>query len=107
MEARLASAPAVIVVAIAAVAGLAAPKLQSAAMVMRFALLACAALFGLYGLLFGLALMMLHLCAIHSFGMPYLLNLLPRVRAHTEDRWTRVNWRYMKNRRFLARKERK
>lgn len=107
VEARLASAPAVIVVAIAAVAGLAAPKLQSAAMVMRFALLACAALFGLYGLLFGLALMLLHLCAIHSFGMPYLLNLLPRVCAHTEDRWTRVNWRYMKNWRFLARKERK
>lgn len=104
VEARLISAPAVIVVAVAAVTGLAAPKLQSAAMTMRFVFVVCAALFGLYGLMFGLALMLLHLCAIHSFGTPYLLNLLPRVRAHTEDRWTRVNWHSMKSRRFLARK---
>lgn len=107
VDARLISAPAVIIVAIAAVTGLAAPKLQSAALTMRFVFVVCAALFGLYGLLFGLALLLLHLCAIHSFGMPYLVNLLPRVRAHTEDRWARVNWRNMKSRRFLARKEQK
>ncbi len=104
VEARLISAPAVIIVAVAAVTGLAAPKLESAALTMRFILAGCGALLGLYGLLFGLALMLLHLCAIHSFGTPYLLNLLPRVTAHTEDRWVRANWYHMHSRRFLARK---
>lgn len=105
VSARLISAPAVIIVAAAAVTGLAAPKLQAAALMMRFALLFCGAAFGLYGLLFGLALMLLHLCALHSFGTPYLLNLLPRVHAHTEDLWTRASWDAMNSRRFLARKE--
>lgn len=106
VSARLISAPAVIIVAAAAVTGLAAPKLQAAALMMRFALLFCGAAFGLYGLLFGLALMLLHLCALHSFGTPYLLNLLPRVHAHTEDLWMRTSWNTMRSRRFLARKER-
>ena len=106
VSARLISAPAVIIVAAAAVTGLAAPKLQAAALMMRFALLFCGAAFGLYGLLFGLALMLLHLCVLHSFGTPYLLNLLPRVHAHTEDLWMRTSWNTMRSRRFLARKER-
>lgn len=105
VSARLISAPAVIVVAIAAVTGLAAPKLQAAALTFRFMLVLAAALFGLYGLVFGLSLILLHLCALHSFGVPYLWNLLPRVHAHTEDRWWRVSWERMKNRRFLAQKE--
>lgn len=104
VSARIISAPAVIIVAVAAVTGLAAPKLQAAALSMRFVLIGCAALFGLYGLLLGLSLMLLRLCALHSFGTPYLLNLLPRVRAHREDRWWRVDWRSMESRRFLARR---
>lgn len=107
VTARLISAPAVIIVAVAAVTGLAAPKLQAAALSMRFVLIGCAALFGLYGLFFGLSLLLLRLCALHSFGTPYLLNLLPRVRAHTEDRWWRVDWRHMESRRFLARRARR
>lgn len=105
VTARLISAPAVIIVAVAAVTGLASPKLQAAALTLRFLLLLSAAFFGLYGLVFGLSLVLLHLCALHSFGTPYLLNLLPRVHAHTEDRWWRVSWRKMHSRRFLARKE--
>lgn len=107
VTARLISAPAVIIVAVAAVTGLASPKLQAAALSMRFLFVGCAALFGLYGLLFGLSLMLLRLCALHSFGTPYLLNLLPRVHAHTEDRWWRVDWRRMKRSRFLARRVRR
>lgn len=105
VTARLISAPAVIIVAVAAVTGLAAPKLQAAALPLRFLLLLAAAFFGLYGLVFGLALILLHLCALRSFGTPYLLNLLPRVHAHTEDRWWRVSWKKMHSRRFLARKD--
>lgn len=104
VSARLISAPAVIIVAIAAVTGLAAPKLQNAALYFRFLLLICSALFGLYGLVLGLSTILLHLCALHSYSTPYLLNLLPRVNAQTEDRSKRSSWKKMKNKRFIARR---
>ena len=105
VSARFLSAPAVIIVAIAAVTGLTIPKLQSAALVLRFSLLAAGAAAGIYGLVFGLALAACHLCTLRSFGTPYLLNLIPRVRARTADTWLRAPWRDMPRRRFLARQE--
>lgn len=103
VTARFLSAPAVIIVAAAAVTGLSVPKLQTAALVVRFSLLLAGAAFGLYGVAVGAALFLGHLCALRSFGQPYLLNLIPRVRAHTEDSWTRRPWDSMRRRRFLAR----
>lgn len=105
VSARFLSAPSVIIVAIAAVTGLTVPKLQSAALVLRFSLLAAGALGGIYGLVFGLALAVAHLCTLRSFGTPYLLNLIPRVAAHTDDTWLRASWRKMPRHRFLAREE--
>lgn len=105
VSARFISAPAVIIVAVSAVTGLTVPKLQAAALLERFLLLACAAVFGLYGLCLGLSLMVLHLCALLSFGTPYLLNLLPRVTPSREDRWLRAPWFRMRKKRFLAKKE--
>jgi len=105
VQARFISAPAVIIVAVAGVTGLALPKLQSATTVLRFALTAAAAVLGIYGLVFGLALVLLHLCALDSCQAPYLLNLLPRVHAHHEDSYLRAPWFQMRRNRFLAQKE--
>lgn len=105
VQARFISAPAVIIVAVAGVTGLALPKLQSATTVLRFALAAAAAVLGLYGLVFGLSLVLLHLCALDSCQAPYLLNLLPRVRTHKEDSFLRAPWFQMRRNRFLAQKE--
>lgn len=105
VSARFLSAPAVIIVAAAAVTALTVPKLQSAGMVLRFGLLAAAALAGLYGLAFGLALTLGHLCTLQSVGTPYLLNLVSRVHPRREDAFTRASWRTMRRRRFLAREE--
>lgn len=105
VQARFISAPGVIIVAVAGVTGLALPKLQSATTVLRFALTAASALLGLYGLAFGLALILLHLCALDSCQTPYLLNLVPRVRTHKEDSYLRAPWFRMRRNRFLAQKE--
>lgn len=105
VSARFLSAPSVIIVAIAAVTGLTVPKLQSTAMVLRFSLLAAGALGGIYGIVLGLALVLAHLCTLRSFDTPYLLNLIPRVSARTDDAWLRTSWREMPRRRFLARQE--
>ena len=103
VSARFVSAPVVIVVALAGVLGLLCPKLTTAAMVSRFFLLACGAVLGLYGVCFGGALLLAHLCTINSFGVPYLLNLLPRVSPRLEDAYWRTPWFRMRKRaRFVA-----
>lgn len=105
VTARFLSAPAVIIVAAAAVTGLSVPKLQTASLVMRFSLLLAGAAFGLYGVAVGTLLFLAHLCSLRSFGQPYLLNLIPRVHAHNEDSWMRRPWYAMRRKRFLARED--
>ena len=108
VSARFVSAPVVIVVAVAGVLGLLCPKLTTAAMISRFFLLACGAVLGLYGVFFGCALLLAHLCALDSFGVPYLLNLLPRVSPHLEDAYVRAPWYAMRRRgRFVAQEDEK
>lgn len=105
VSARFVSAPVVIVVAVAGVLGLLTPKLSTAGMVCRFFLVACGAVLGLYGVFFGAALLLAHLSGLTSFGVPYLLNLLPRVSPHLEDAYIRAPWFHMKKAgRFVARK---
>ena len=104
VSARFAAAPTVIVVAIAGVTGLMAPKLQTASLWLRFALLAAAAAYGLYGVGLGLGLILMWLCRMHSCSVPYLLNLVPRVRSEQEDAWLRAPWFFMRHDRFAVKR---
>ena len=63
------------------------PKLQTAALWLRFVLLAAAASWGLYGVGLALGLTLAALCRMHSCSVPYLLNLVPRISAEHEDTW--------------------
>ena len=78
VSARFSAAPTVIVVAVAGVTGLMAPRLQTAALWLRFALLGAAAAGGLYGVGLALSLTLVLLCRMSSCGVPYLINLVPR-----------------------------
>lgn len=104
VSARFISAPAVIVVALAGVTGLTAPKLQSAGTLVQFGLLLAGALGGLPCVALGLLVLGVHLGGMTSFGTPYLLNAVRRVHAHREDLWHRAPWRWMHPRRFMARR---
>lgn len=100
VSARFSAAPTVIVVAVAGVTGLMAPRLQTAALWLRFALLGVAAAGGLYGVGLALSLTLVLLCRMSSCGVPYLINLVPRVETDSEDAWLRVPWYLMKYDRF-------
>ena len=68
VSARFSAAPTVIVVAVAGVTGLMAPRLQTAALWLRFALLGAAAAGGLYGVGLVLSLTLVLLCRMSSCG---------------------------------------
>lgn len=75
VEAKLVSAPIVIIVAISGITSLMIPKIQGAAIIMRITFLLLSAFLGLYGLIFGIIGVLLHLCELRSFGVPYMLYL--------------------------------
>ena len=63
-------------------------------------LLGAAAAGGLYGVGLALSLTLVLLCRMSSCGVPYLINLVPRVETDSEDAWLRVPWYRMKYDRF-------
>jgi spore germination protein KA len=103
VEARLVSAPIVIVVAFSGVTAMIVPKLRTPALLLRFFLLGCAAVLGIYGILFGWALIAAHLCRLQSMGIPYLTNLIAGEKHSRRDVLLRFPWFAMKpSHRFLA-----
>lgn len=74
VDAKIVSAPIVIIVSITAITGLSILGIKSAVIMLRLIFLLLAAFFGLYGYLFGIMGLLLHLCDIRSFGVPYMLS---------------------------------
>lgn len=79
VEAGIVSAAMVIVVAITAIASFANPSFNMAISIriLRFIFMLVAATFGLYGITLGLITLVLHLCSISSFGIPYMTPFAP------------------------------
>jgi len=75
VDARIVSAPIVIVISITAITGLSIPGIKSAVIMLRLIFLLLAAVLGLYGYLFGIMGLLLHLCEMRSFGVPYMMSL--------------------------------
>jgi len=77
VEARIVSAPMVIVLALTGLTGMMSPKMQSPVLLLRLVFLILAAFFGLYGYLFGVCILLLYLMSKKSFGLSYMsfLNL--------------------------------
>jgi len=69
----------VIIVSMTAISSFTSPYIDLAmtARIIRFILLLLAASFGLFGVLFGLMVMGIHLTTIRSFGIPYLTGVAP------------------------------
>ncbi len=72
VEARIVSAPIIIVVALSGICSLMIPRLLYTSAILRTSLVVCAYLFGLFGVLFGMMFYLIHLCSLNSFGIPYL-----------------------------------
>ncbi len=74
VEAGIVSPLMVIVVALTAMATYASPSysLATSFRMLRFGLMSLAGIFGLYGIILGLFLLLCHLCTLKSFGVPYL-----------------------------------
>ncbi|PYG87776.1 spore germination protein KA [Ruminiclostridium sufflavum DSM 19573] len=103
VEARIVSAPVVIVVALTAITGLTTPKLKGPEILIRFSLLMLSSLLGLYGYIFGIIGLLILLYQLRSFGIPYMMALTKFSKDNLKDTVIRVSWKQIKYRpKFMA-----
>ena len=81
VEAGIISPAMVIVVAITAISSFVVPSfnMSIAFRMLRFPLMALAGSFGLFGILVGIIALILHLCVLRSFGVPYMSPFAPLI----------------------------
>ncbi|GLX68682.1 spore germination protein [Paenibacillus glycanilyticus] len=87
VEAGIVSAAMVIVVSITAISTFTLPaySMSIPVRILRFAFMVAAGSFGLFGIIMGFFILMLHLCALRSFGEPYMSPLSPFKKQDMED----------------------
>jgi len=87
VKAGIASPLTIVVIAITSIASYTSPSYSSALSLrlLRFALTGAAALFGLYGIVVSVILILIHLAAAESLGVPYLAPLAPYYWSDQKD----------------------
>ncbi|MCQ6559505.1 spore germination protein [Paenibacillus mendelii] len=97
VDAGIVSAAMVIIVSITAIASYVIPTANMSITVrmIRFVLMGLSASFGMYGMLIGIIGMVVHLCTLRSFGVPYMLPFGPFVMSDQKDTLFRLPWSRM------------
>lgn len=98
VEADLISAPMIIITAISGIASLLIPKMNAPVVLSRIVLLLVASLFGLYGLILGLAILLIHILKLESFGVAQLTQDKPYTYQRIKDTFIRAPWWQMRTR---------
>ena len=107
VEAGIISAAMVIVVSITAISSFVSPTydLAIAVRMLRFVFMGIAASFGLFGITIGLIALILHLCSLRSFGIPYMSPLAPFNISDQKDTFIRLpNWKMLTRQRLINQK---
>ncbi|MFD0698946.1 spore germination protein [Paenibacillus sp. GCM10027628] len=107
VEAGLVSPAMVIVVAITAISNFVIPSFNMGITIriLRFALMIVAASFGLYGVTVGLIAIVLHLCSLRSFGVPYMSPMAPFILEDQKDTIFRLpQWALFARPRLISQK---
>ncbi|PFN96079.1 hypothetical protein COJ85_24725 [Bacillus sp. AFS076308] len=100
VEAGIVSAPMVIVVSLTGIASFTIPRFNMAISVrlLRFPFIVLAGMFGLFGIVLGILIILTHLSKLRSFGIPYLSPVSPLSMKGLKDVFIRVPWWSMNQR---------
>ncbi len=101
VDAKIISAPTLIVVALSGIAGLMLPRLKTSVFFLRVAFLLLAAFFGLYGLFGGIIFCLMYIMSLNSYGENEVLSLNRADFQSLKDSLWRAPWQYMKTRPFF------
>lgn len=98
--AGLVSSPMVMVVAITGIASFMIPHYNAGISfrTLRFPIMILAGFLGLLGVTLGMIMIVIHLCTLRSFGVPYMSPFAPMKPKELKDALTRVPWSMMNTR---------
>ncbi|NRD79329.1 spore germination protein [Bacillus sp. BRMEA1] len=105
VQANIISPIMVIVVSITAIANFSTPVFAMAisARLLRFVLMAMATFIGFYGIMIGIMFMVIHLCSLRSFGVPYMAPLAPFNPENQQDVFIRFPlWAFKDRPKFIS-----
>ncbi len=104
VQAGLVSPLMVIVVAITGIASFMIPRYSEgvALRLIRFPIMMLAGTMGLYGLALGFIAIVIHLCKLRSFGVPYLSPIAPTIGRDMKDAFIRSPWWMLNTRQHLT-----
>ncbi|TFE26629.1 spore germination protein [Cohnella luojiensis] len=107
VEAGIVSASMVIIVSITAISSFVIPSMNMTISfrMVRFLLMGLAASFGLFGISVGIVALVLHLCSLRSFGVPYMSPLSPFILTDQRDTLFRLpHWAMYSRPRLISQK---
>jgi spore germination protein KA len=103
VDARLISSPMIVIVALTGITGLMLYKVKGAIIVLQMLLLLLSSFIGLYGYMFGMMGLLIHLLNLRSFGVPVITNIFTKNVQDNKDILVRAPWPFMINRpKFMA-----
>lgn len=107
VNARFVSAPIVIIIALTGISSFLVPKMLGPVLIIRIIFLFLASFLGLYGYIFGVIGLFIHLMSMRSFGVPYMMDLVSTQYQDIKDTAIRSPWWYMEYRpKFVSSKNR-
>lgn len=98
VEARIVSAPVVIVVALTGITGLMVPRLSGAAIAIRYLFITAAACLSFYGYFLALIALFFYMTGMESFGIDYTSQMFTYNPRHLEDIYVRSPMPHLKAR---------
>lgn len=95
VSAGIIGAPMVIILALTATTSFVVPTLYEPSVILRFAFLFLAGMWGIYGVLLGIAFVAIHVCSIKSYDIPYTAPLTPYKLYAMRDVVIRAPWQIL------------
>ncbi|PAB58214.1 spore germination protein [Anaeromicrobium sediminis] len=95
VDAKFVSAPIVIITALTGITNFLLPNMIGPLNVVRLTFLILASFLGLYGYIFGVMGLIIHLVSMKSFGIPYMLDIGELKFQEVKDTAIRAPWWYM------------
>lgn len=101
VTAGLIAAPMLIVVALTAISSSVTVKLHEPVAILRFAFILIGGFTGLYGIMLGLGIMLVDICSVSPYGIPFSAPISPFVKRAQRDALIRRSWTKISNRKKL------
>ncbi|MCL2088266.1 MAG: spore germination protein [Oscillospiraceae bacterium] len=93
VNAGIVSAPMIMIVALTAISSFLVPKLYEPVSILKFVFIILGGLLGLYGIVLGIIFVLLQICSLSNFGIPYAAPISPFSYKAMRDVVIRAGWR--------------